>query len=220
MTDPRHERVTTLLRDHGPMAPAALRTRVEAEVARAGNRRRRSLGPGFRLVPAAGATLAIAMALALPLLGGRGAPTVAEVHAISADGPSGRAPSAARSDPELLAASFQGVDFPNWSSRFGWRAYGQSTNELDGRETRTVFYEHEGHEIAYTVVSGTPLDVPIDADRRRAGGLEISLLTDDHGHDIAVFERYGQTCVLSGHVERSSTLVSLASWSRHGPATS
>jgi hypothetical protein len=52
----------------------------------------------------------------------------------------------------------------------------------------------------------------------RRDGLEIALSHDagHGGHDIAVFERDGRTCVLAGHVMRVSTLVELAAWTGGG----
>jgi hypothetical protein len=79
-----------------------------------------------------------------------------------------------------------------------------------------VFYEHQSHTIAYTIISGAPLEIPRDAARRRVNGVDLALLRDEHGHDIVVFQRDGKTCVLSGHVERRSTLVELAAWNGDG----
>jgi hypothetical protein len=212
-----HSRVARALSEHGPLAPPALRFRIENELGRASRsaRPRRRLG---RLAAAAGglaACLAL-LAVALSALLGTTEPSVADVHGISAAGPEAPAPPPERRSTQRLAANLEGVAFPNLEPRFGWRTVGERADRLDGRETRTVFYEHEGHLIGYTVVGGDALDVPSDAERLRAGGVEVALLRDDHGHDIAVFERGGKTCVLSGHVERRSTLVELATWSGDG----
>ena len=95
-------------------------------------------------------------------------------------------------------------------------AVGYREDTISDRETETVFYHHEGHTIAYTIVSGEPLEVPDDAVRRNIGGVDVAALRDGHGHDIVVFERGGHTCVLSGHVEHSSTLLELATWQGDG----
>ena len=104
-----------------------------------------------------------------------------------------------------------GVAFPNWAPAFGWKQTGSRRDTLDGRATRTVFYEHMGHRIAYTILPGAPVDAPKEARIVRRGGLEIALL-HDAGRDVAIFERDGRTCILAGHVERTSTLVKLAAW--------
>ena len=91
----------------------------------------------------------------------------------------------------MLREEFAGVSFPEWTAEFGWLATGARSDRLDGPQTRTVYYEHQGHRIAYTVVSRAPLDVPDHARRVRRDGLEIALYRDPGhgGHDIAIFER-------------------------------
>jgi hypothetical protein len=217
VTTAEQERVARLLREQGPLAPPELRARIAADVARA-NQRRRILGGRWAgvLAPAAAmAAVLVALALVLPTLFG-GEPTAVDAHGLSASGPAGPAPAPQTANPELLSAGLDGLAFPNWDPQFGWRAVGQRTDELEGRRTATVLYEHEGHEIGYTIVSGKPLDVPADAERRRVDGVEMRMLSDEHGHEIVVFERQGKTCVLSGHVERRSTLLELASWRGDG----
>ena len=89
---------------------------------------------------------------------------------------------------------------------------------LDGRRTTTVFYEHTGHRLAYTIVSGPPLPRPDAARVVRRDGLEIALYRDPGhgGHDVAVFERGGRTCVVAGHVRELDTLLKLAAWKGGG----
>jgi hypothetical protein len=217
MTAERHERVARLLREHGPLAPPDLRSRIEAEISRA-NEGARWRGPAVTRMALAGAAVAASL-LALVLLGPGilgGDPSTSEVHGLSAGGPTAPAPRDQPGSRQLLAADVEGVPFPKWESEFGWKAYGQRSDELDGRRTETVFYEHEGHTIGYTIVSGSPLDPPDDAKRHRVNGVDVRVYDDDHGHTIATFERQGHTCVLSGHVEHRPTLVNLASWRGDG----
>jgi hypothetical protein len=117
---------------------------------------------------------------------------------------------------DFLRADVQGVRFPDWGPEFGWHATGLRRDELDGRDTTTVFYEHEGHRLAYTIVSGPALPRPADAQVVEHDGVEISVYRDPGhgGHDVAVFERDGRTCVVAGHVLRLSTLLDLAAWKR------
>ena len=113
----------------------------------------------------------------------------------------------------LLEARVDGVPFPDWSRDFGWQESGTRRDTLGGRATTTVFYEHMGHRIAYTILPGPAVHPPEGSRIVRRDGLEIALSHDPRrDHDIAVFERDGRTCVLAGHVERVSTLVKLAAW--------
>jgi hypothetical protein len=218
----QHQGVIQALSQNGPLAPPALRWRIEAEVSRA-RERRESRSPLLRRLAPAGA-IAVAMAalaIVLSTLFGGQNPSVQDVHALSAAGSEAPAPSTVPGEKHELAAQVEGVSFPNLDLKpdFDWRAVGQRSDELDGRTTRTVFYEHEGHRVGYTIVSGRPLGIPADAERRRRNGVDVGLLRDQHGHDIAVFERGGRTCVISGHVEKRSSLVRLATWSGHGQIT-
>jgi hypothetical protein len=214
---PEQEQVARLLREHGPVAPPGLRTRIEAEIARATERRSRRRPLLNRLaIGGAVASLLVVLAVAMQALFAGGGATVFDAHGLSARGPDAPPPSPRSGDRELLAANVGGVAFPNWEPEFGWRAIGERSDEFDGRRTRTVFYFHEGHTIGYTIVPGQPLDPPDYAERRIRNGVEVALLRDGHGHDIAIFERQGKTCVLSGHVERRSTLVELAAWAGNG----
>lgn len=158
-----------------------------------------------RLALSAAAALALAVAFAI-LPGGRS--ITSEAAALAVAPATEPAPLATGT---VLQARVDGVAFPNWAPALGWKETGARRDTLDGRATRTVFYEHMGHRIAYTIVPGAPLDPPAGARIVRRGGLEIALL-HDAGRDIAIFERDGRTCILAGHVERASTLVRLAAW--------
>jgi hypothetical protein len=118
----------------------------------------------------------------------------------------------------MLRAEVDGLRFPDWGPQFGWHATGMRRDVLDGRPTATVFYEHMGHHLAYTIVSGSPLPKPANAHVVVRDGLEISLYRDSAhgGHDVAVFERGGRTCVVAGHVLRIDTLLKLAAWKGEG----
>jgi hypothetical protein len=215
-----HAQVASLLRDNGPLAPPGLRARIDQERARAGERSGLLAAPlRANLAPAIGlAAVLVALAVVLPLAF-KGEPTALDAHALITRGAASPAPEPQAGSPELLAAQIDGVTFPRWEEEFGWRAFGSRSDEIDGRETKTVFYTHEGHDIAYTVVSGAPLEAPEGATSREVNGVDLKQYSDDHGHDIVVFERGGHTCVLSGHVEHRSTLVELASWQGDGRVT-
>jgi hypothetical protein len=96
-------------------------------------------------------------------------------------------------------------------------AAGRKTQDdvIEGRQARTVFYEHMGHRVGYTIVAGETLDIPEGAEIVRRNGVEIALFRDGP-RAVAVFVRDGLTCILSGEVLDRMTLVTLASWHADG----
>jgi hypothetical protein len=188
-------------------APAGLRTRIEAERERAQRpARRRRFGLGSAL---AGATAAAAVLVALLLPGGAGGPTVVEAAELATRAPEAPAPQAG--EAKLLATSAFGLPFPDWAEKFGWVASGRRVDELDGRRAVTVFYEKDGREIAYTIISGEALPAPEPSAEATREGTRLRYLTDD-GRTIVTWERNGLTCVLSGPDVPATTLLNLAGW--------
>jgi hypothetical protein len=170
--------------------------------------------PARRLVTA-GALAAVIAALLLVLSTHSGNPArvrAADIAKLPATGPPPEA-----SGP-LLRAEVDGVPFPDWGPEFGWHATGMRRDEIEGRRATTVFYEHEGHRLAYTIVSGPALPRPDWARIIERDGLRMSVYRDPRhgGHDVAVFERDGRTCVVAGHVIELSTLLELAAWTGGG----
>jgi hypothetical protein len=142
--------------------------------------------------PAAG-LVGAAVAAALVLAFSHG-PVVDDVLA-AAD----RAPTAAVAPGEQI----DGIEFPTYE---GWKAAGTRTDTIEGRETRTVFYERDGRTVAYTIVAGDALDPPLDAERTG------EILSFARGERTVVTWRVrGRTCVLSGDVD-VATLAWLAEW--------
>jgi hypothetical protein len=165
-----------------------------------------------RLIAAAAVAAAVALAIAL-LPGGDPSPErVAAISQLQATDP---AP--ASSGPVLREAA-EGIPFPDWGSDFGWHATGTRRDDIDGRRMTTVFYEHHGHRLAYTIVSGPALKPPAHARIIVRDGLKLAVYRDPRhgGHEVAVFERNGRTCVLAGHVLHRSTLLKLAAWKGGG----
>jgi hypothetical protein len=215
---------------------AQARAREIADAERLVERQRRvarALGAGAELPPlhpatrerrpvlpaVAVATVTAAIALLLLLAPGGGGPTVERAAGISQLPATDRPPAA--SGP-LLRADGDGVPFPDWGPAFGWHATGMRDDDVGGRRMTTVFYEHEGHRIAYTIVSGPALPRPPDARTVERDGLRMSVYRDPRhgGHDVVVFEREGRTCVIAGHVIRQSTLLELAAWKGAGDVRS
>ena len=70
--------------------------------------------------------------------------------------------------------------------------------------------------------SGPVLRMQVEARIVERDGLRMSVYRDpDHGgHDGAVFEREGRTCVVAGHVIELSTLLERAAWDADGAVRS
>ena len=181
-------------------APLALKTRVEELGAARGRHKgdkrstvRTRLG-GLRWPTAGLAAGAVAVALAVVVLVG-GGPGIEDVAAAALRPPTAAiAPVAA--DSKVLKERVADVRFPNYLGKFGWKAVGTRTDEIEGRATRTVFYEKDGRRIAYTVVSGAALENPDAASRATVEGTVLRSLRAK-GLDVVTWRRRGHTCVLS-----------------------
>ena len=155
-------------------APLELRVRVaELRTQRQRLRLRRRLPVAF---VAAAATLLLVVA--------GGAPVAEDVVAVALR------PATAQVAP---GEQIDGVRFP---SPAAWQAVGARSDIVDGRTTRTVFYERRGRRVAYTIVSGPALE----GGRRVLGGG--SALT---------WVRDGHTCVVSGRVS-AAVLAQAPAW--------
>jgi hypothetical protein len=190
-------------------APAALRARVAAArpSRRTAARRRIAYGGGF-----AGAFAAIALALILILPSGTpGAPSVSEAAALAVRGPNQPAPAPDPSSPTArLGQSVGDVYFPNWASRLHWRAVGERTDRLGGRQAVTVYYAWGNARIAYTIVGAPALAEP-SAAKTWLNGTEMQTVTLN-GRLVVTWRRAGDTCVLSGSGVRAAELQTLAAW--------
>lgn len=200
-------------------APLALKTRVE-ELGAARGRRKGEQRSGIRTRlgglrwPAAGlAAGAVAATLAVVMLIG-GGPGIEDVAAAAVRPPTEQvAPVPATS--KLLKERVADVRFPNYFGKFGWKAVGTRTDEIQGRATRTVFYEKDGRRIAYTVVSGAALEQPDAADRATVEGTVVRALRAE-GREVVTWRRRGHTCVLSAKDVPRSELIALAGWKGKG----
>lgn len=196
-------------------APMALRARVEALQSQP---RRSWLGslrdrvPALPLAGLAGAAAAAAVVIAVVVSGG--GPGIDDVLSAAARSPSAAiAPFPAQG--KLLREQVERVSFPNYAGKFGWKAVGTRTDEIDGRDTRTVFYSKNGRTIAYTIVAGEALDQPGDARRAVREGTTLRSLKSD-GKTVVTWRRQGHTCVLSGTGVPTGELLTLAGWHAKG----
>ena len=222
---PEHHRRVIRALQSGPRAPDRLHRRIEAMEADAARLTprlpslRRRAAPRPRLRPAVAAAsvvgaLVVVLVVALSV-DGPGESRVVQAAELSLTPSTEATPHTDEQQPALLRRSFAGVTFPAWSEKFGWHADGARSDELDGRETATVFYRHTHHRIGYTVISGRAIEPPEDAETLNAGGLELHRFRLGF-QDVVTFERNGRTCVLSGDVHDPDTLVKLASWRGDG----
>lgn len=195
-------------------APMALRARIEALQAQP---RRSWLGRLRDRVPALPAVLGTAAAAAAVIIAvvvSGGGPGIDDVLDAAARSPSAAiAPFPAQS--KLLREQVEGVSFPNYAGKFGWKAEGTRTDEIGGRATRTVFYSRRGRTIAYTIVAGEPLPEPVDARRSVREGTPLRVLSED-GRTVVTWLRQGHTCVLSATDAPADELLELAAWKGQG----
>jgi len=192
-------------------APAGVRARVD-EMRRPAASRRRPRGlawaGGF-----AAAAAAVAAVVLLVLPGGAGGPSVAQAASLATRPPTAVAPHAA--SPTLLAVTEDGVPFPYWAKKFGWKATGVRVDTLRGRHVTSVYYEKKGSTIVYSIVSGRALPRPPSSSRLRRESTEYRVLTIG-GRLVVTWERRGRTCVLSATGVPAAKLMKLASWNGKG----
>jgi hypothetical protein len=166
---------------------------------------------------AAVAAAAIAGALVAGLTGS-GSPglSVREASALTLRQATGAAPPHSKSDRPTLAVAVNGLPFPYWEDRFGWRAIGTRTDRVAGREVTTVFYgNHRGQTIGYAIVSGANPPRISEGMVARRGGVHY-WLTSVNGVPAVTWFRDGHLCVVSGREVGHATLLRLASWTDHG----
>jgi anti-sigma factor RsiW len=194
-------------------APFELRRQIDALAAHPRGRRRfEALGEQRRrwrpLAALAGVGAAAAVALVLVTAGG--APSVGDVLDSA-----GRAPTAAISPGggPLLPVDVEGVRFPNYEEKFGWRAVGRRTDDIDGRAVTTVFYERGRERVSYSIVAGEALSEP-DGEDLEAEGTRLRRIGDGNA---VTWRRQGHTCVMDGSSAVGLGIVAeLAGWKAKG----
>jgi len=209
-----------MVRSIDERAPARLHQRVAALVAESQSEPR----AGLRLLPrldwrvgsAVGALAAVALALVLSLTGtGSSGLGLREASALTLDPATMPAPSENASRHAQLDASVEGISFPYWTERFGWRASGAREDRLAGRTVRTVFYvDAKGQRVGYAIVAGTPAPTTPAGVAHWHDGTAYKL-TSQHGAKVVTWLRSGHLCVISGRGVPTSTLLMLASWDDH-----
>jgi hypothetical protein len=217
-------------------APESLHRRVQEMVEEADGRtrkRQRRLGPRWSpaawspeawsparigLAATAAAGLAVA-AIAVGLSGG-GSPelTVERAAALTLSHATMAAPRESSADHAQLEASVEGVAFPYWRERFGWRGAGERIDRLAGRSVTTVFYtDSAGRRIGYAIASGRSPRLNNGTIRWSSRGVPYSVSTQD-GATVVAWPREGHLCVVSGRGVDAATLLRLAGWRHAGTA--
>jgi hypothetical protein len=224
------EHVAELLRAVDVRAPERLHYRVREMTTQQRHHRRRDQGPiAARCKPAlvAMAVTAAAVGGAIALLSSAAtrqqSPSVGEASALTLRAATMAAPSESAAHAAQLNVAVDGVAFPYWQERFGWRASGARTDTVGGRKVTTVFYSNPaGSRIGYAIVGGTPAPSTTTSGGTVSwrDGVAYRLSHTHHGVPVVTWQRDGRLCVLSGHGVPSATLLRLASWSERDASAS
>lgn len=193
-------------------APLALRERLASAQAAPARAPRRRFG---WMAGLASAVAVVVLLTFVVLPGGAGGPTVAEAAEVVGREPVSAAPGPDPQRDKLLALAVDGVAFPDYAEKFGWRAVGTRTDRVEGRDITTVVYEKDGRRVAYGIVDGDALDVPDDARAATAEGTTLRLIAVD-GRDVVTWERQDHTCVMVAEGVPEETLTELAGWKGKG----
>jgi hypothetical protein len=202
-------------------APPELHARVRAMVADGSSERGRRPGfpAGWRLGTAGAAVALAAIVLALVLAGGgAGGLSLRQASALTVRPATMAPPAESRHHREQLAATVDGIAFPYWGERFGWRSQGARLDRVGGRTVRTVFYvDGNGRRVGYSIVAGTPAPkIGAGAVRWRSG--TPYRIASVSGAKVVTWQRNGHLCVISGRGVDGATLLTLASWDDRTPA--
>jgi hypothetical protein len=187
-----------------------------------GGAQRGVLGGRLRPTLAAMAVAAVAGAAVALLTGGAQrpqGPSVSDASRLTLSAATMGAPGESRAHATQLDVAVDGVAFPYWEERFGWRTTGARTDTIGGRRVTTVFYStsHGARRIGYAIVSGAPAPATSGGTLvwRRGVPYRLWLLG---GVPVVTWQRHGRLCVLSGRSVSGAALVRLASWSEGGTA--
>lgn len=173
---------------------------------------------GLRVVLAGvGALAVIAVLAVVGLSGGKShsgsssSLNVQQTAALTLSGATGPAPSENERDRSQLQVAVDGVAFPYWRERFGWRGIGTRSDVVAGRTVRTVFYANSaGRRVGYAIASGRAPTIAGGTVVRRWG---VSYRLLEHaGATVVTWQRGGHLCVMAGRGVSARTLVNLASW--------
>jgi hypothetical protein len=207
-----HRRVESLIEAQSP----GVRRRLRADRSGAGGRSRFGLALAGALALAVIAAVAIAVGLSG---GGSSTLSLRQASALTQRAATVPAPAENAGEAGQLDASVDGVAFPYWGDRFGWRSTGARRDHLAGRPVTTVFYQDDrGRRIGYAIVGGAPAPRLSGGTVAWRGGVPYRLLTVNDRNVIS-WLRDGHLCVVSGRGVNSAMLLRLASWVDRGVAS-
>jgi hypothetical protein len=197
-------------------APESLHRRVHEMVADAQTRipARRRMGwttPARRFAVVAAALVAAAVVAIGLSGGGSSALSVKQAAALTLRPATTAAPAENETHRTQLQASVDGVSFPYWKERFGWRSSGARSDRVGGRAVTTVFYSNaEGRRIGYAIASGRAPATHGGTVVKRWGA-QYRVFSQD-GATVVSWQRDGHLCVVGGRGVSAHTLLGLASW--------
>jgi hypothetical protein len=196
-------------------APASLRQSIEALAGDGRSRVARRRMPRLRPAAAGGlaASLAALAAIVAVVLGSGSspAPTVLEAARVALRPATLAAPVENPHNRALLESSVEGVPYPYWGGRRGWRTAGSRVDRLGGRTITTVFYAaRDGGRIGYAIVAGDPLSMPAGGGVVTREGTSFHVL-DTAGATVVSWREAGHTCILAAHDVAAKTLLRLVS---------
>jgi hypothetical protein len=180
-------------------APARLHAQVAQQLERGRRPRRRRVVAGIGAI--AGVAAAIAAAVVVGL--GGGAPSIDDAVALALRAPVTGAPAVDPGDREHLRAEVGGVAFPNPRS---FRPVGAREDEIGGRRAVTVAYRASGDTVTYTIVDGAPLEIPAGTEWRDYGDYRMAVLRSG-GRRVLAWEQGGRTCIVAGRREDVAALL-------------
>jgi hypothetical protein len=228
---PTESELVELIRSSDVRAPESLHRKVDAMIASrsplaVGGQRRAAGGGGggFGLRPrlaAVGAIAAalIALAIAVSLSGESSTLSVRDAAALTGRAATHGPPPESSSDRAELAVAVDGVAFPYWGGRLGWRSTGSRTDTIDGRSVTTTFYAQGHKRVGYAIVAGSAPSQASGGVVSSHDGTSYRLLTYN-GAPVVTWLREGHLCVVSGHGVSGATLLRLASWDDRRSVTS
>jgi hypothetical protein len=218
-----HRRVEALVAEHDKGPARASAERREPRSAGRTSSRRPFAVPRFAGVGAVAAVAVVVVVALAVVLGGNGGahtPSLRQAAAPTLSAATLPAPPESSTDRARLVAAVDGVPFPYWSERFGWRSTGSRTDRVDGRSITTVFYaDSSGRRIGYAILAGTPAPRVSGGVIAWRGGVPYRILTEN-GAAVVTWLRDGRLCVVSGRGVSSATLLKLAGWSDHDATAS
>lgn len=95
----------------------------------------------------------------------------------------------------------------------GWVRIGTREDRLEGRDTQTTYWQKAGSRVAYTTISGRPVEIPQTGLQTGRRGLLLRSFDED-GRTAVAWNEDGHTVVISGIRISRASLYNLAG----GPA--